>query len=66
MPYAVWKIKDAARNEKLPYYKGDKCKADITFVNPSADEALENHTITPWFYYTHCPSFIAEDVDIDV
>lgn len=66
MPYAVWKIKDPARNEKLPYYKGDKCKVDISFVNPCADEALKNHDITPWEYYTHCPSFEATDVDIDV
>jgi hypothetical protein len=37
MPYAVWKIKDGSRNEKLPYFKGDECKVDVLFVNPSLD-----------------------------
>lgn len=66
MPYAIWKIKDSGRNEKLPYFKGDECKVDITFVNPSLDIALENGDIDEWYYYTHSPSFIATDVDINV
>jgi hypothetical protein len=66
MPYAVWKIKDSNRDEKLPYFKGDGCKVDITFVNPSLDRALETGEIDEWYYYTHSPSFIATDVDIDV
>ena len=66
MPYSVWKIKNASRNEKLPYFKGDGCKVDIEFVNPSLDKALEDGEIDEWFYYTHSPSFKATDVDIDV
>lgn len=66
MPYAVWKIKDSNRAEKLPYFKGDGCKVDITFVNPTLDRALEKGDIDEWYYYTHSPSFIATDVDIDV
>lgn len=66
MPYTIWKIKNAGRAEKLPYFKGDSCLVDITFVNPCLDEALENGEIDEWYYYTHSPSFIATDVEIDV
>ena len=66
MPYSVWKIKDGERQEKLPYFKGDGCKVDITFVNPTADKYLEEGLITPWVYYGNSPSFFATDVDIDV
>ena len=68
MPYATWKItkNDEFGRETLPYYKGDERKATINFVNPPLDRALENSEITPYFYYTHCPSFIAEGVDINV
>lgn len=66
MPYAVWKIKTGERNEKLPFFKGDGCKADITFVNPIADKLLNDGNITPWDYYGHSPSYYSTDVDIDV
>ena len=66
MPYAVWTITNASRNEKLPYFKGDACKVDVEFVNPSLDEALENGDIDEFEYYTHCPSYAATGVDIDV
>ena len=66
MPYAVWKIKDGEREEKLPYFKGDSCKADITFVNPTGDKYVTDGTITPWVYYGSSPSTYATDVDIDV
>ena len=68
MPYAVWKIKtlDSLSRETLPYYKGDSRKADITFVNPVLDRALDKGEITAWYYYTHSPSFYATDVDINV
>lgn len=66
MPYAVWTITNPSRAEKLPFFKGDKCKVDIEFVNPCLDEALENGEIDEWFYYTHSPSFKATSVDIDV
>jgi len=38
----------------------------MNFVNPSLDKALEDGEITPWFYYTHCPSFYAEHIDHNV
>jgi len=66
MPYAIWTITNASRNEKLPYFKGDACKVDVEFVNPSLDEALENGDIDEFEYYTHCPSYAATGVDIDV
>lgn len=68
MPYSTWKItkNDEFGRETLPYYKGDERKATITFVNPPLDRALEKGDITPYFYYTHSPSFIAEGVDINV
>jgi len=49
MPYAVWKIKtmDAEGRETLPYYKGDKRKADVTFVNPVGDMKLDKGLISP-------------------
>jgi hypothetical protein len=65
MPYTVWKITSVA-DEKLPYFKGNSKKVDITFVNPCLDRALETGEIDEWYYYTHCPSFEAIGVDIDV
>ena len=70
MPYAVWKIisdnKKGDWQEMLPYYKGNKCVCEVTFVNPSLDKALEDGLIDEWYYYTHCPSYRAVGVDIDV
>ena len=65
MPYAVWKVTSVA-DEKLPYFKGNSKKVDVSFVNPPLDRALETGEIDEWFYYTHCPSFTATGVDIDV
>ena len=66
MPYATWKILDGGREEKLPYYKGDKCSLQINFVNPCLDRALETGEIDEWYYYTHSPSFTATGAQIDV
>jgi len=65
MPYAVWKI-TSVTDEKLPYFKGNSKKVDITFVNAPLDAALARGEIDEWYYYTHSPSFIATGVDIDV
>ena len=70
MPYATWKIisdnKKGDWQEMLPYYKGNKCTCEVTFVNPALDKALEDGLIDEWYYYTHCPSYRAVGVDIDV
>ena len=74
MPYAVIKIISDNKKttdgvewaELLPYYKGNKCTCEVTFVNPSLDQALEDGAIDEWYYYTHCPSYRAVGVDIDV
>jgi len=56
MPYTVWKVTSVV-DEKLPYFKGNSKKVDITFVNPPLDRALETGVIDEWYYYTHSPSF---------
>ena len=65
MPYAVWQITDGT-DEMLSYKKGNNRAATVEFVNPPLDNALANEEITPWYYYTHCPSFYAEKVDLNV
>ena len=65
MPYATWQIEDST-DERLSYKKGNNRPMTIDFVNPPLDEALANEEITPWFYYTHCPSFYAEHIDNNV
>ncbi len=68
MPYTIWKVTEGTDRigEKLPFFKGDKVKVDITFINPPLDRAFENGEIDEWYYYTHCPSFKATGVNIDV
>ena len=68
MPYATWKITtlDDQSRETLPYYKGDKRAVTCTFVNVPLDRALDTEEIDEWYYYTHCPSFSAQKIDIDV
>lgn len=68
MPYAVIEMTAPTTDLDLPYFKNpnnDK-KATVTFVNPVADKLLEDGTITSYEYYTHCPSYTAKDVDINV
>ena len=65
MPYATWQIEDA-NDERLSYKKGNNRPMTIDFVNPSLDQALELGEITPFYYYTHCPSFYAEHIDNNV
>ena len=66
MPYAVIDMTKTSQGVDLPHYKGAKRKVRIEFTNPVADYLLESGQITPYQYYTHCPSFVADDVDIDV
>ena len=67
MPYAVIDLSDKTGKEAwLPWAKGNPRSAKITFVNPTADYLLATGQITPYQYYTHCPSFVAENVDTDV
>ena len=66
MPYAVIDMTKTSQGTDLPHYKGAKRKVRIEFTNPVADYLLESGQITPYQYYTHCPSFVADDVDIDV
>lgn len=65
MPYATWQITDGT-DEKLSYKKGNNRAATVEFVNPPLDQALKNGDITPWLYYTHSPSFVADKVDLNV
>lgn len=65
MPYATWEITDGT-DELLPWKKGNKRKATVEFVNAPLDAALAREEIDEWYYYTHSPSFIANNVEIDV
>ena len=77
MPYATWKIVDGD-NEMLPFKKGNKRAAEIEFVNPTANRELQRWLdeevdaqnkrlgYTPFYYYTHSPSFFTTKADIDV
>ena len=70
MPYCVIDM-SANDNSDLPCYKGDKKKVRIEFTNPVADYlvGLPNDNpqrITSFQYYTHCPSFTANDVELNV
>ena len=65
MPYATWLIEDV-NDERLSYKKGNNRPMTIDFVNPPLDYALESGEITPFYYYTHCPSFYAEHIDNNV
>lgn len=70
MPYCVIDM-SANDNSDLPCYKGDKKKVRIEFTNPVADYLLSlpsdnSKKITPLQYYTHCPSFTADDVELNV
>lgn len=66
------KSKNAANNiisvddNRLPYYKGDKRKISINFVNPSLDWALDKGLISKEEYLSKCPSFKATKAELDV
>ena len=70
MPYMV--IDMSGNDDKdLPCFKGDKKNVRIEFTNPVADYLLSlpadnTQRITPFQYYTHCPSFSADNVEINV
>lgn len=66
MPYAVIDMTNCPKGTELPHYKGYACPVTIKFVNPVADYLLETGKITPYQYYTHCPSFTADNVNLDV
>ena len=66
MPYVLIDSSGTPSDDELPHFKGGAKKVSITFVNPTADKLLEDGLITEFDYYTHCPSFTADSVDIDV
>ena len=66
MPYVLIDSSATPTDDELPHFKGGAKKVSITFVNPTADKLLADGTITELDYYTHCPSFTADNVDIDV
>lgn len=65
MPYMVIDM-SGGEDIDLPCYKGDNKKVRIEFTNPVADYKLSIGEITPFQYYTHCPSFTANNVDLNV
>lgn len=66
MPYVVFDSSMNTDDDRLPYVKGGKKKISVSFTNPTADRLLAEGEITEKDYYTHCPSFTATNVEIDV
>lgn len=82
MPYVVIDMsgETSSGNSELPFAKTASGidGARIEFTNPTADyllqQWLDNKTdsngarlgITPWDYYTHCPSYTGNNVNINV
>ena len=70
MPYMVIDM-SSSDDTDLPCYKGDKKKVHIEFTNPVADYLVNlpsdnPNRITSFQYYTHCPSFTADSVELNV
>lgn len=66
MPYIVIDMTNTEGGTDLPHYKGLKRYVRIEFTNPVADYMLNSGQITPFQYYTHCPSFTANNVELNV
>ena len=66
MPYVLIDSSGTPADDELPHFKGGSKKVRIEFTNPTADKLLADGLISEYDYYTHCPSFTADDVDIDV
>ena len=70
MPYVVIDLsgETSTGNSELPYAKTAKGidGTRIEFTNPTADYLLSSGQITPWQYYTSCPSYTANNVNINV
>ena len=66
MPYAVIDMTKTEQGTDLPHYKGANRYVRIEFTNPTADYLLSTKGCTDWEYYTRCPSYAADDVDLNV
>ena len=66
MPYAVIDSSGTPNDDELPHFKGGNKLVTVTFVNPVADKLLADGEISEYEYYTHCPSYTATNVDINV
>ena len=70
MPYVVIDLsgETSSGNSELPFAKtADGIDGTrIEFTNPTADRLLETEQITAWEYYTRCPSYSANNVNINV
>jgi hypothetical protein len=52
-------------DDRLPYYKGDKRKCTVKFINPSLDAAFAKGEIGDEYIY-HLPSFETEYMELNV
>ena len=70
MPYCVIDMTATSQGTDLPHYKGAKRKVRVEFTNPVADYLLSQPSdkggISSFRYYTHCPSFTADEVELNV
>ena len=64
-PYAILECVDKTE-DKLPFVKGGKKKVNVTFVNPSLEQAYNDGKITDEDYLCGAPSFQAENIEFDV
>lgn len=70
MPYIVIDMtrETSTGNTELPYAKtaAGIDGTRIEFTNPTADYLLSTEQISQWDYYTRCPSYSANNVNINV
>lgn len=66
MPICVIDMTATSQGTDLPHYKGAKRSVRVEFTNAVADYLLSSGQITPFQYYTHCPSFTADNVELNV
>lgn len=65
IPYVIFKTKDD--DNLLPYNKANAdVICDVKFTNPALDYALSVGEIDEEYYKKHAPSFLAEDVVLNV
>ena len=70
MPYAVIDMtgETSTGNTDLPHRKTGQGidGTNIEFTNPTGDYQIEQGEISPWIYYTKCPSYKAVGANINV
>ena len=73
MPYMVIETEDnlnsdafTESDDRLPFFKGNKRKVSVNFVNPTLEKAYKEGKVSEAYYIGHCPSFNATNAELDV